>query len=90
MPGHVDIPRLREGRAGGFFWCAIVLFIHSGRKLITCRSAYVACPKEEKRNEDFIEANWIVRFVNSGTTSMARVDFAKPEIRLNKLISPNS
>jgi hypothetical protein len=20
MPGHVDIPRLREGKVGGFFW----------------------------------------------------------------------
>lgn len=20
MPGHVDIPRLRKGRVGGFFW----------------------------------------------------------------------
>ncbi|KZT38049.1 hypothetical protein SISSUDRAFT_1021994 [Sistotremastrum suecicum HHB10207 ss-3] len=24
MPGHVDIPRLREGRVGGFFWSAYV------------------------------------------------------------------
>lgn len=21
MPGHVDIPRLKEGKVGGFFWC---------------------------------------------------------------------
>ncbi|KAI0930695.1 hypothetical protein AcV5_007341 [Taiwanofungus camphoratus] len=24
MPGHVDIPRLREGRVGGYFWSAYV------------------------------------------------------------------
>lgn len=23
MPGHVDIPRLRTGKVGGFFWCVI-------------------------------------------------------------------
>lgn len=22
MPGHVDIPRLRKGKVGGFFWSA--------------------------------------------------------------------
>lgn len=24
MPGHVDIPRLRKGRVGGFFWCVLL------------------------------------------------------------------
>lgn len=24
MPGHVDIPRLREGKVGGFFWSVFV------------------------------------------------------------------
>lgn len=24
MPGHVDIPRLREGKVGGFFWSVYV------------------------------------------------------------------
>ena len=24
MPGHVDIPRLRKGKVGGFFWSVYV------------------------------------------------------------------
>lgn len=29
MPGDIDIPRLREGKLGGFFWCVIYTCISS-------------------------------------------------------------
>ncbi|PFH52070.1 hypothetical protein AMATHDRAFT_57893 [Amanita thiersii Skay4041] len=44
-PGHVDIPRLRQGRVGGFFWSVYV----------TCPENQ----KEDK--DDFTEASWRVR-----------------------------
>ena len=30
MPGQVDIPRLREGRVGGFFWSVYVPCTYEG------------------------------------------------------------
>lgn len=29
MPGHVDIPRLRKGKVGGFFWQGDTPFLSS-------------------------------------------------------------
>ncbi|KAJ7188553.1 membrane dipeptidase-domain-containing protein [Mycena filopes] len=43
--GHVDIPRLRQGKVGGFFWsvCAI------------------GCANPEEEGEDFLRSTWRVR-----------------------------
>ena len=31
MPGHVDIPRLKKGKVGGFFWLTLLLRPHELR-----------------------------------------------------------
>lgn len=48
--GHVDIPRLRQGRTAGFFW-----------------SVYTSCPKERESDPDYLDPNWSVRCVHSGS-----------------------
>ena len=36
MPGHVDIPRLRKGKVGGFFWWV------KPRNIISCWFTYIS------------------------------------------------
>lgn len=65
MPYHVDIPRLRKGKVGGFFWYASrTLFLgvstaHPG--FLYARSVYADCPDPESEGEDFLNATWRVR-----------------------------
>ncbi len=33
MPGHVDIPRLRQGKVGGFFWLGFPILLFKNVKL---------------------------------------------------------
>ncbi|KAK7045708.1 hypothetical protein VNI00_007541 [Paramarasmius palmivorus] len=65
MPMHVDIPRLREGRVGGFFWRVYTpSIVHAGVMtmfLSQYRSTYVACAKPEEEGPDFVNASWRVR-----------------------------
>jgi membrane dipeptidase len=46
-PGHVDIPRLREGQVGGFFW--------------SCFTQCPADPKGGVGSDDFLTAHNAVR-----------------------------
>lgn len=58
MLGHVDIPRLRKGKVGGFFWYAHPF---PTRVVLTpSRSVYVACPKDP--GPDFVNPAWPVRY----------------------------
>lgn len=63
MPGHVDIPRLRKGKVGGFFWCVSLAYstvdVCRGLMMAFHRSAYVSCPAFESK--DFLGATWRVR-----------------------------
>ena len=71
MPGEVDIPRLRAGHVGGFFWCVNLRFpvpsrvpiLRSSLILWACRSIYVPCPESngEDPGEDFLKATSSVR-----------------------------
>jgi hypothetical protein len=47
LPGHVDIPRLREGKVGGFFW--------------SCFTACPEDPKGGAGSDDFLTAHNAVR-----------------------------
>ena len=62
MPGHVDIPRLRKGRVGGFFWYVHVLTTRVHVILRFRRSVYVDCPKDP--DPDFVDPTWRVRYVS--------------------------
>lgn len=65
MPYHVDIPRLRQGKVGGFFWLALFScwsYI-SPLHLSKPRSTYVSCANPEDEGRDFTNATWRVRFV---------------------------
>ena len=59
MPGHVDIPRLRKGGVGGFFWYGGVFVTRMRTILRPCRSVYVDCPKNP--DPDFVDPTWSVR-----------------------------
>ena len=64
MPGHVDIPRLRKGKVGGFFWWAKLKRIISYRfTYIIFRSVYVSCPNPIEAGRNFLGATWRVRYV---------------------------
>ena len=60
MPRHVDIPRLRTGKVGGFFWYVIffpsLLFISQ-----RIRSVYVDCANPDEEGDDFVGPTWRVR-----------------------------
>ena len=60
MPGHVDIPRLRKGRVGGFFWYAHISVARVRMDLRSCRSVYTACPRDP--GPDFVDPTWSVRY----------------------------
>lgn len=64
MPGHVDIPRLREGKVGGFFWCVLSSPSRHivNRSDCVTRSVYVACADPEQEGQDFVNATWRVRY----------------------------
>ena len=60
MPKHVDIPRLRTGKVGGFFWYVeIAHFLQECVVLTSGRSVYVRCPKDA--GPDFVNPSWRVR-----------------------------
>lgn len=61
MPGHVDIPRLRKGRVGGFFWYVDIFVPRMRTILRPHRSVYVSCPKDG--GPDFVDPTWSVRYV---------------------------
>lgn len=65
MPRHVDIPRLREGKVGGFFW--LVVFFHAPthrpQRTLKSRSVFVPCANPRDEGMDFTSATWRVRFV---------------------------
>ena len=64
MPSHVDIPRLRQGQVGGFFWSAFQAhFFDYAFEIIYRRSVYMDCPNEEAAGPDFVGATWVVRYV---------------------------
>lgn len=75
--GHVDIPRLRAGKVGGFFWSVYVFFdlrevhlpyMHSHYILHWLnRSIYTVCPKKEDEGDDFTNATWAVRYADRNT-----------------------
>ena len=62
MIGHVDIPRLRKGRVGGFFWYVHALLNTVRVVLSSCRSVYAACPKDA--GPDFVDPAWSVRCIS--------------------------
>lgn len=60
MPGHVDIPRLRKGKVGGFFWYVQQFLEKAYEALRSGRSVYVACPGDS--GPDFVNPTWRVRY----------------------------
>ena len=64
MPGHVDIPRLRKGKVGGFFWWVkLKRIISYSFTYIIFRSVYVSCPNPIEAGRNFLGATWRVRYV---------------------------
>jgi membrane dipeptidase len=63
MPGHVDIPRLRKGKVGGFFWWVNELYHAGFLTNIVFRSVYVSCPNPVEAGRNFLGATWRVRYV---------------------------
>ena len=68
MPGHVDIPRLRKGKVGGFFWWVnLGILYHVGLLIYRkyeFRSVYVSCPDPVEAGRNFLGATWRVRYVS--------------------------
>ena len=62
MPGHVDIPRLKKGRVGGFFWYVPTFMLRVRMNRGLCRSVYVDCPKDA--GPDFVDPTWRVRYAS--------------------------
>lgn len=60
--GQVDVPRLRAGHVGGFFWCVNLRFFDR-LSLSNRRSVYVPCPESngEDPGKDFLKATSSVR-----------------------------
>ena len=74
MPGHVDIPRLKKGKVGGFFWYVIVIETSSCdllTNLHASRSTYVSCPDPLLEGRNFLGATWRVR------DTLEQIDIAK-------------
>ena len=74
MPGHVDIPRLKKGKVGGFFWYVIVIETSSCDLLTNphaSRSTYVSCPDPLLEGRNFLGATWRVR------DTLEQIDIAK-------------
>lgn len=65
LPMHVDIPRLREGKVGGFFWYAFSRILYSVRltRIGWCGSTYVPCAQSSVEGKDFLTSTWRVRYV---------------------------
>ncbi len=62
MPGHVDIPRLRQGKVGGFFWLGFPILLYKNVKpILEHRSVYVNCADPEAEGPEFLSASWKVR-----------------------------
>ena len=78
MPGHVDIPRLRKGKVGGFFWCVkpttkIIILVYLVYLKYVFRSVYVSCPNPVEAGRNFLGATWRVRYVSTLATSKTSV-----------------
>ena len=61
MPGQVDIPRLRKGKVGGFFWYVHKFICKNVCLSIVSRSTYVECPDHGALGRDFLNPTWLVR-----------------------------
>jgi membrane dipeptidase len=61
MPAHVDIPRLRAGKVGGFFWCELIVIALLLWSDVLRRSVYVSCADPVLEGPDFLTSTWRVR-----------------------------
>jgi len=84
--GHVDIPRLRKGRVGGFFWYVQIHLVHLVQFVRSCRSVYVKCP--DNAGPDFVDPSWRVRYVALSRTDRGPEILNKRHPGTNRRFSP--
>lgn len=65
--GHVDIPRLRAGGVGGFFWSVYVgvFYLKDLRSYYLILIGQVGCPDDEAAGDAYLNSTWRVRYVHS-------------------------
>ncbi|SJK97781.1 uncharacterized protein ARMOST_01035 [Armillaria ostoyae] len=79
MPGHVDIPRLRQGKVGGFFWLGFpILLLKASSSTLEHRSVFVNCADPEAEGPDFLVPK--CAFVLTCRDTLEQIDSARMSI----------